>query len=724
MIAPILVLAAVLRLWRLGTSVFDIDQAGIFIMARDAVAHGMLPATGIVSSIQTFCPPATIYLYLPFALAGNPLVGVYATALANLAAVGLAYFFMRRVWGYWPALLGALYFAVAYWPVYFSRFIWQQNLLPPLVMLLMLGAAQGMANRRAGWLMWAIPLWGVMIQLHPSALPLAIVFPLAWLLGPQSVRRRDLAIGIALFVALFIPTVMWEYASHGYDLPYYLAYFHHPSRLDAQAFVQFIAISGLPPDLLGNGIAWKLLLEFSRALPCVALVYVAARVLVGLRQALGVGMRVSRGPDVSAKHAPRVAGILAALDWLRAPERLRWRVEALLVVWPASLVLAFTSHHSPVYLSYYIPSFPAQFLALGVLLYDGWRWLTGLGARNRQASEQHNSSIGMLPQLSGQVILATGLVGALLFVILWGNLGATPAAYATYPGQLQAEEAGLTQAEALVRAQHVGRVTLNATFNTLQPMQYLLLNGYGLSAPTQITSSGNCLVGPLAQAPTLYLMTGGVGPAEMYLEHLPGVSNLFANTPGGAYYRAYLVSSTAFQSALAPLSFPHATALRQAGATSLRANFGGMLALTSAWQARGIGGASDLALAADLLADPPGVAFSAQLALNISLLGANGQALEQAQARCVMAPWQSGQRLYFFYARVSADKLAQASTLQMAAQRIQSDIPASVTFGPLALESAYDLGTISYYEPQQTMPLQPGACRQPLTCAGDDAQWG
>jgi len=61
-IYPILGIAAFLRFYQLTTTEFDADQALIFQMARDAINHGLIPATGIIASIRIANPPAVVYL--------------------------------------------------------------------------------------------------------------------------------------------------------------------------------------------------------------------------------------------------------------------------------------------------------------------------------------------------------------------------------------------------------------------------------------------------------------------------------------------------------------------------------------------------------------------------------------------------------------------------------------------------------------------------------------
>ena len=71
---PILLIAALARLYMIETTEFDADQATIFHMAHNAVSHGVLVATSNFASIGIANPPGIIYfLMLPAAFSDNPL---------------------------------------------------------------------------------------------------------------------------------------------------------------------------------------------------------------------------------------------------------------------------------------------------------------------------------------------------------------------------------------------------------------------------------------------------------------------------------------------------------------------------------------------------------------------------------------------------------------------------------------------------------------------------
>ncbi|HET7641343.1 MAG TPA: hypothetical protein VFK47_21720, partial [Ktedonobacteraceae bacterium] len=150
----IALVAGFLRFFHLDTSEFDADQAAIFGLAREAVHLGLVPIVGIRASIGIENPPAVIdLLMLPAALSANPLWAVVMVGLLNTIAVLLTYFFTRRYYGRLAGICAALLYAAAAKPLNYSRFLWQQNMLAPLIVLFMFALFYGVVERRKGWVL-------------------------------------------------------------------------------------------------------------------------------------------------------------------------------------------------------------------------------------------------------------------------------------------------------------------------------------------------------------------------------------------------------------------------------------------------------------------------------------------------------------------------------------------------------------------------------------------
>src|SRR6266567_3056866 len=80
----IILIAAILRLYRLDTSEFSGDQTFLFRMAYDAVHFGLIPATSNYSSIGTANAPIAVnFLTIPVLFSSDPLWSTAMTALCN-----------------------------------------------------------------------------------------------------------------------------------------------------------------------------------------------------------------------------------------------------------------------------------------------------------------------------------------------------------------------------------------------------------------------------------------------------------------------------------------------------------------------------------------------------------------------------------------------------------------------------------------------------------------
>ena len=181
----IALVAGFLRFYLINTTEFDVDQAMLFRLAQDAVHRGLLPTTSNAASIGIANPPGVIFLFMPLALFGrNPVLGaILISTLTTLAAV-LTYVFTRRYYGRMAGIIAALLYASAAKPLNYARFIWQPNLMPPFVVLFMLALFFGVVDRRKGWLLPALFLFGVLYQMHPTTIVLAAPLLVAVVLSP------------------------------------------------------------------------------------------------------------------------------------------------------------------------------------------------------------------------------------------------------------------------------------------------------------------------------------------------------------------------------------------------------------------------------------------------------------------------------------------------------------------------------------------------------------
>ncbi len=359
-LALALIAGAALRLIWLGDTSFLGDQAELLALGRSAADHHALIITGILSSIGSLNPPVSAWLYAPFASLGGPLAASAFTALANILAIGLLYALATRYGGRRAGFVAALLYATASGPVHYSRFIWQQNLLAPVLALLLGAILVGLVERRVGWLGWAALFWGVAFQLHPTAAALLAVIAFAIALTWRSLRWRDAAWAAGALLALYAPTLIWELLSHGYDISHYLAFGSRPSVTDPTVFTLYSGlISPAAPGAYGAtssytaiGVALGPLPVIMPALAILSFAWLAA---------------------ITFRPWPKA---LATSEGLRAVMLSpRWRLAATLLLWQAIPVLLLIRHSRSVQEHYLLVLLPVVYLTIGLWAAAASRWI-------------------------------------------------------------------------------------------------------------------------------------------------------------------------------------------------------------------------------------------------------------------------------------------------------------------------------------------------------------
>lgn len=348
-----------LRLYWLGRSPFYSDSALLYVEVARASHDHLLAGTGIYNSLLALNMPLYTLLLAPFA--NDPQAWTWLQGLANVVAVGLLYLWAESAFGRWAALAGGLLFATALYDTYMGGYVWQQCLLLPLLIGALYSLSLGMVQRRRHWFIPHALLLAAAIQIHPIAavfLPLSVV---GLAVGWQAVTWYDFYLGVAGVAALYIPTILFEVASHGYDLPIYLAYLQAPKVLDGQAIQQISAALGPRPwDWVGADTRYA---AVARALPWLEPVVVG---LVAL-SLLWLALLVVTQPLVALVRWAR-PHLLAPSPTGRREEWRVWRARLLVVGVPAVFLALTLRHASPVYAHYVFVVTPPLYVAVGAFL--------------------------------------------------------------------------------------------------------------------------------------------------------------------------------------------------------------------------------------------------------------------------------------------------------------------------------------------------------------------
>lgn len=200
-----------LRFVALDAMEFKGDEFKAYFLAAAHLQHGVLPQVGLISSTGLFNPPFFILLlWLPLLFSKDPVFMTGWIVLLNAAGVIGLFFLLKRLGGTMLALLSTTIVATSPWLFLFSRKIWAQDALFPLLILtewLLLSYARD----RKPWQLWcAAASMALMTQLHMSTwfIPLAALLWVALLrLWP---RLIDALVALVIFVAFYLPYIVFH----------------------------------------------------------------------------------------------------------------------------------------------------------------------------------------------------------------------------------------------------------------------------------------------------------------------------------------------------------------------------------------------------------------------------------------------------------------------------------------------------------------------------------
>ena len=216
LLVAILLVAVLLRVAWPTLTEFKFSEARLEALALELTREGRLPLVGVPSSAGFDHSPLSVYFYVPaFLLTTNPIPATIYGGLVGAAAVALCWLLTCR----WPfggaqdrpnarpiaALLAAGLLAVNPWAVAFSRKIWQVTFVPLLALLFVGLAISALVGRRHRNLAWALAVYAVLVQVHPSAIGLAPALLLWLLLFWREVRLGPLLAGGGLGLLSALP---------------------------------------------------------------------------------------------------------------------------------------------------------------------------------------------------------------------------------------------------------------------------------------------------------------------------------------------------------------------------------------------------------------------------------------------------------------------------------------------------------------------------------------
>ncbi|GLV59594.1 hypothetical protein KDH_64200 [Dictyobacter sp. S3.2.2.5] len=489
----LLLVAALLRLYHINTTEFDGDQADIFYMAHNAVSQGHLVATSNVASIKIFNPPAIIYaLMIPAAVSANPVWGSVLTALLAIASVFLTYLLMRRYYGRLAATLASFLYATASVPIFYSRFMWNQNMLLFFVPLLIWFLYRGAVARRTFWLFPSVVLIGLLVQFHASSIVLVVPLLVALVLAPRrTVRWYDFVLSVLGIFFIYAPYIVWLFQTHFQDIFTVLHTAKGETLIDAQALLFYLQFLGPLPAPYTNNLSLlsPYMTAFAWLQPLVVLLVIAGAVLAAV---LAVKSRRSE-----AEVEPRPGFITGIARWWHDLRQSPLRCGLLiLLTWQIVPLLYLTRHDIVLHLHYFIMFMPGPFMLVGFFLARAFDWLHARLNSVQVARIVFLTICGLL--VCAQFLLSAGYV----YDASHGRYVDTTWA-GQYYNDLTSLQNVMRQADQLAQQRHLNHVYVSVDQGTRAAFLYLAGQ---MKTPTTVVDD-SCLVLPGIQSGAAILLT-------------------------------------------------------------------------------------------------------------------------------------------------------------------------------------------------------------------------
>jgi hypothetical protein len=379
------------------------DQSILISIAMRFVNRGWeaFPLAANKSSAGIMNPPLIEYLYLlPLLVQPSLKLLHWFQAGLSLAAVLLLYLYSAPLFGRPVAFLAALFMAASPWAVYYGRFIWNPNPIPLFSTLALLALLAALAHGRSPTHL-SVALLGLaaVTQLHLSGLVLIPVFGLSlWLFWPHWLRPSSqrgwgsLGMGILLAFLLYLPFLLFQKGVGFQDVQAVLGALQGGTENVREA--QTNAASLLLNWDLASGHGY------------IEAVGLAGQV-GGWARPLTLAMRTLTAVAFAFALLRPLVAMWHGRCWPHALPA-RERSYLILALWMSVPILLYVRH--TVYLQnyYFLYLYPAPFIALALMLEEGWQWL-----RPRQPVLASACALLVLALPLGQFALSTQRLDAL-----------------------------------------------------------------------------------------------------------------------------------------------------------------------------------------------------------------------------------------------------------------------------------------------------------------------
>ena len=265
--------AAAFRITNLDLIEFKGDEAiNLYLAARPVFGHP-LPPGGTISSIGIVNTPLLNYILFPFVLIStNPKIVSMLIGLLNSTTIGLLYLVFRHYYGFKSALISCIFIALSPWAVIYSRKIWAQDFILPLMVPLILSIHKIVKEQKPQyWILYTFSSL-LLIQLHQPSLYFVAILSSLIFVYQRKISIKYTTIGIILGLLPLIPYLLYQLsnscpactsfgaASQRFSENYDLIHFFRPLQIMSQGNFRFI----LGDDVLTMATSYPLLFSLRR----------------------------------------------------------------------------------------------------------------------------------------------------------------------------------------------------------------------------------------------------------------------------------------------------------------------------------------------------------------------------------------------------------------------------------------------------------------------------